>query len=65
MKDLIVGIEFNHPNATDVNTILTYAQYAIYKMYICLTILKEKHIIAIQYGIFSKMNYYWISLQIS
>ena len=34
---LIVGIEFNHPNAIDINIydINIYAQYAIYKMYTC------------------------------
>ena len=32
-KLLIVGIRFYHRNATDINTVLTYAQYSIYKMY--------------------------------
>ena len=32
-KLLIVGSEFNNPNAVNINTILVYAQYAIYKTY--------------------------------
>ena len=32
-KVLIIGNKFNQLNATDVNIVLTYAQYAIYKMY--------------------------------
>jgi len=32
-KLLIMGTEFNYPNAANINTVLIYAQYAIYKTY--------------------------------
>ena len=28
-----MGTEFNYPNAANINTVLIYAQYAIYKTY--------------------------------